>query len=133
MSIAMPSAGCLGPCRPNASAVDLARLIREEIDGVAGVVPQQMIGPAAGLALRIHIVAAEEIGLHVHLLDSSSPATILLWTYWWLGLKRRYMPGHRDEPGFPAASWTSASLSTRLSAIGISTRTCLPAFRQAIA
>ena len=47
----------------------LAGLVLEQIDGVAGVVPQQMIGPAARLAGRVHVGAAEEIGLHVHLLD----------------------------------------------------------------
>ena len=33
------------------------------------MVPQQMIGPRPRLACRIHILATEEICLHVHLLD----------------------------------------------------------------
>ncbi len=46
-----------------------ARLIGEQIDGVRGVMPQQMVGPGARLSQRVHVGAAEEIGLHVHLLD----------------------------------------------------------------
>ena len=46
-----------------------ADLIGEEIDGVRGVVPEQMVGPRARLAERVHVGAPEEIGLHVHLLD----------------------------------------------------------------
>ena len=47
----------------------LAGLILEQIHGVAGVVPKQMIGPTARLAGRVHVGAPEEIGLHIHLLD----------------------------------------------------------------
>ena len=45
------------------------RLVGEQVDGVRGVVPQQVVGPAARLAERVHVRAAEEVGLHVHLLD----------------------------------------------------------------
>ena len=47
----------------------LAGLVLEQIDGVGGVVPEQVIGPAARLAGGIDVAAPEEIGLHVHLLD----------------------------------------------------------------
>ena len=47
----------------------LARLVVEQIDGVARVVPQQMIGPAARLAFEIDVLAAEEIRLHDELLE----------------------------------------------------------------
>ena len=47
----------------------LAGLVLEQIDGVGGMVPQQVIGPAARLAGRVHVLSAEEISLHVHLLD----------------------------------------------------------------
>src|ERR1700683_1817377 len=46
-----------------------AALISEKIDRVRGVMPQQMIGPGARLSQRVHIGAAEEKGLHVHLLN----------------------------------------------------------------
>ena len=46
-----------------------AALVGEQIDRVRGVVPQQVVGPAAGLAQRIHVGAAEKVGLYIHLLD----------------------------------------------------------------
>ena len=46
-----------------------AGLIREQVDGVRGVVPEQVVGPGARLAERVDVRAAEEVGLHVHLLD----------------------------------------------------------------
>ena len=60
-----------GMLRPlhRVGADDPARLIGEQIDRVRGVVPQQVVGPAARLALGVHVLAAEEIGLDVHLLD----------------------------------------------------------------
>ena len=47
----------------------LAGLVLEQVDGVGGVVPQQMVGPAPRVAGGVDVLAAEEIGLHVHLLD----------------------------------------------------------------
>ena len=44
-----------------------ARLVLEQIDSVAGVVPQEVIGPRARLAERVGVGATEEISLHVHL------------------------------------------------------------------
>src|SRR5690606_20143661 len=41
----------------------LAGLMLEEIDRVAGVVPEQMVDPAPRLALEIDVLAAEEEGL----------------------------------------------------------------------
>ena len=46
-----------------------AALVGKQIDRVRRVVPQQMVGPAAGLAERVHVGAAEKVGLHIHLLD----------------------------------------------------------------
>ena len=61
----------------------------------------------------------------------NSPAVILLCTHWWLGLKRRVWPTIATRPlAFCAAA--TASAPCRLSANGISTCTCLPAFRQAM-
>ena len=52
------------------------RLVLEEVDGVCRVVPQQVVRPGARLAERVHVAAAEEIGLHVHLLDAQLAAGI---------------------------------------------------------
>ena len=56
----------------------------------------------------------------------SSPAAIRRWTHWWLGLNRRVW---HTMAVTPVRCWaaTTASASARLSAIGISIRTCLPA------
>ncbi len=69
MSIAMPSVGWIGPCTRVGLHDRRARLIGEQVDRVRGMVPEQVIGPGARLAERVHVGAAEEIGLHVHLLD----------------------------------------------------------------
>ena len=61
----------------------------------------------------------------------NSPAAILLCTHWWLGLKRRVWPHIATRPVF-FCSATTASAPASESASGISTCTCLPAFRQAI-
>src|SRR5215475_16199555 len=47
----------------------LAALVLEQVDGVGGVMPKEMIGPAARIAGRVDVLSSEEIGLHVHLLD----------------------------------------------------------------
>src|SRR5450756_2821205 len=60
-----------------------------------------------------------------------SPATIFRRTHWWLGLKRRVWPHIATSPLFFCRS-TTACASPSESASGISTWTCLPAFRQAI-
>ena len=69
MSIAIPSSGWIGPWTALAATIGLAGLVREQVHGVGGVVPEQVIGPAARLAQRVHVGAPEEVGLHVHLLD----------------------------------------------------------------
>ena len=129
----MPSSGWIGPWIALACDDRLAGLIGEQIDRMRGVVPQQMVGPAARLALGVHVRAAEEIGLHVHLLDVEfAGRRSCLCTHWWLGLKRRVWPTMQTRPvSFCCAS--TASASAQLSASGISTCTCLPAFMQAIA
>ena len=64
-----------------------------------GVMPQQMIGPGARLAERVHVGAAEEIGLHVHLLDmeftfKDAPAHELM-----ARVEAAGVADHGDEPG----------------------------------
>ena len=46
-----------------------ACLVAEQIHSVGSMVPQQMVGPRACFAFGIDVFAAEEIGLHIHLLD----------------------------------------------------------------
>jgi len=44
-------------------------LVGEQVDRVRGMVPEQVVGPAAGFAQGIDIAAAEEIGLYIELLQ----------------------------------------------------------------
>src|SRR5688572_18156249 len=75
-------------------------LILEQIHGVAGVVPQQVVGPAARLAERIHVGAAEEVRLHVHLLDPDLAGQDLLAYPLVRGIEAPRMTTHADEAGF---------------------------------
>ena len=67
MSMAIPSVGWIGPLHRITIGNHLASLILEQVDRVRGMMPEQMIGPAARLAGRIRVGATEEVGLHVHL------------------------------------------------------------------
>ena len=46
-----------------------ASLVGKQVHGVGSMVPQQVVGPATCLTQRVHVGAAEEVGLHIHLLD----------------------------------------------------------------
>src|ERR1700722_15539447 len=64
-----------------------------------GVMPEQMIGPGARLSRRVHVGAAEEKGLHVHLLDmeftfKDAPAHELM-----ARVEAPSMADHGDKPG----------------------------------
>ncbi len=65
---------------------------------VAGVVPQQMVGPAARLAERIRVGATKEIRLHVHLqhLEFAGPDALVdpLMTR----IEAPRVPAHGDQP-----------------------------------
>jgi hypothetical protein len=69
MSIAMPSVRVDRALHGVGLHDGAAGLVGEQVHRVRGVVPQQVVGPAARLAQRVHVGAAEEVGLHVHLLD----------------------------------------------------------------
>ena len=133
MSIAMPSVGWIGPWIALAFTIGLPRLVGEQVDGVRGVVPQQVVGPAARLAERVHVRAAEEVGLHVHLLDVEFAAPDPLAHPLVARVEAARVAAHRDLAGLPARPSTTACPSSRQSQSGISTCTCLPACRQAIA
>jgi hypothetical protein len=63
------------------------------------VVPQQVVGPRARFALGVDVLAAEEVGLHIHLLDVEFAALILLCTYW-CEVEAAGVADHADQPGF---------------------------------
>jgi hypothetical protein len=95
----MPSSGWIGPAphSPKRSAPPKA----EQINGVRRVVPEQAIGPRPCLALRVHVLAAEETGLEVHLLNGElardDPVVNVV-------MARIEAPGvahHADQAGFP--------------------------------
>ncbi len=46
-----------------------AALVGEEVDGVRGVMPEEVVGPTPRLAERVQVGAAKEVRLHVHLED----------------------------------------------------------------
>ena len=77
----------------------LAGLVLEEVDGVGGVVPEQMIGPAPRLAGGIHVLAAEEVGLHVHLLDLQLAGGDALVHPLMAGIETAHVPAHGDDAG----------------------------------
>ena len=77
----------------------LAGLVVEEVDRVGGVVPQQMVGPAARLAGGVDVLAAEEIGLHVHLLDLQLALLDPLVDPLVAGIEAAHMAGHGDDAG----------------------------------
>jgi len=63
--MAMPSVGCLHGVGLHHRA---ARLVGKQVNGVGGVMPQQVVGPAAGLAQSVDVAAPKEEGLHIHVL-----------------------------------------------------------------
>ena len=65
----MPSVGCRGPWTRVGLHDRAAGLVREQVDRVGGVVPEQVVGPAARLAEGVHVPAPEEVGLDVQLLE----------------------------------------------------------------
>jgi hypothetical protein len=77
----------------------LARLPLEQVDGVAGVVPQQVVGPRPRLAGRVHVGAAEEVGLDVHLLDVQLAGLDAAVDPLVAGVEAAHVAGHGDHAG----------------------------------
>ena len=75
-------------------------LVSEQIDRVRSMMPKQMVGPATGLAERIHIGAAKEIRLHIHLLDVEFPGFDLVVHILMAGVKTTRVPTHGDQAFF---------------------------------
>ena len=78
----------------------LAGLILEQVDGVGGVVPQQMIGPAPRVAGGVDVLPPEEIGLHVHLLDLQLAGLDLLVDVLVARVEAPHVAAHRGDAGF---------------------------------
>ena len=80
-----------------------ARLVGEQVDGVGGVVPQQVVGPAARLAQRVGVGAPEEVRLHVHLLDLEFAGLDALVDPLVARVEATRVSAHRDQPGLVLA------------------------------
>src|SRR5215471_15968592 len=76
---------------------DLAGLILEQVDRMRRMVPQQMIRPTARLAGGVYVGAAEEIGLHVHLLNLEFAAPDPLVHPLVTRIEAAHMPAHGDD------------------------------------
>src|SRR5690606_19516505 len=76
-----------------------ARLILEQINRMAGVMPQQMIGPAPRFAERIGIGATEKIRLYIELLKCQLPGLDPVVDPLVARVEAADMTGHRNEPG----------------------------------
>src|SRR5262252_1502119 len=77
----------------------LAALVLKEIDRVGGVVPQEMVGPAARIARRVDVPAAKEVGLHVHLLDLELALLDLLVDVLVARIEPPHMAAHGGDAG----------------------------------
>ena len=77
-----------------------AGLVHEQVDGMAGMVPQEMIGPASWAAVRADVLAAEEIGLNVHLLDRKLSGSDQIVNILVRRVEAPDMARHRDKTGF---------------------------------
>ena len=76
---------------------------------------------------RVHVGAAEEVGLHVHLLDLQLARDDLLVHPLVARVEAARVAAHRDQAGLLLRSAPALSASSSVSASGISTCTCLPA------
>src|SRR6516164_3459 len=75
----------------------LAGLVLEQVDGMGGVMPKQMVGPAARIARRVDVLAAEVVGLHVHLLDLELALLDALVNPLMARIEAAHMPAHGDN------------------------------------
>ena len=88
-----------------------AALVGEQIHCVCGVVPEQVIGPAAGLAECIHIGSAKKISLHIELLEIESAGADLLIDVLVTGVKTPGVATHGDQPsGFLQSDYLLGAL-----------------------
>src|SRR5262249_61081341 len=91
---------CVNWSRPGlAIGAGLAGLVLEQVDRVGGVMPEEMVGPAARIAGRIDVLAAEKIGLHVHLLDRELALLDALVDPLVAGVEAADVTAHGDDAG----------------------------------
>ena len=76
-----------------------AALVRKQVHRVGGMVPQQVVGPAARLAQGVHVGAPEEIGLHIQLLDVEFAGPDLLVHIQVAGVKAPSVAAHGHQAG----------------------------------
>src|SRR6516165_4748219 len=76
-----------------------ADLVLKQVDSVRGMVPKQMIGPAPRLAGGVDVFAAEEISLHVHLLDLQLALLDALVHPLVAGIEAPHMTAHGGDAG----------------------------------
>jgi hypothetical protein len=79
---------------------DPARLIGKQVDRVGRVVPEQVVGPRARLALGVDVPAAEEVGLHIHLLDGEFAGPDPVVHVLVRGIEAAGVAHHAHQPGF---------------------------------
>ena len=78
----------------------LSGLVVEQIDRVAGVMPQQVVGPATRLTQRVHVAATEEVGLHIELLQLQLTGDDLVMDPLVAGVEATRVAGHGNQAGF---------------------------------
>ena len=84
---------------------DLAGLVLEKVHGVAGMVPEEVVRPAAGLAESVHVGSAEEVGLYIQLLQLQLPGLKPAVQQLVTGIEAASVPTHGDEAGFPLGGY----------------------------
>ena len=82
---------------------------------MAGVVPQQVVGPRARLAGRVHVLAAKEVGLDVHLLHVQLTRLDPLVDPLVAGVEAAHVPGHADHAGLLLDRYQPLGIGDRIS------------------
>ena len=72
-------------------------LVGEQVHRMGGMVPQQVVGPTARLTQRVHVGAAEKIGLYVHLLDVEIASLDFLMNPLVAGIEASGVATHGDQ------------------------------------
>src|SRR5262245_15870516 len=72
----------------------------ELVDGVTGMMPEQVVGPAARFALGIHVCSPEEEGLHNQMLQLQLTGFDPFVNPLVAGIEAAGMTGHGRKPRF---------------------------------
>src|SRR6185295_596968 len=79
---------------------DLTRLVLELVDGVAGMMPEKVVGPAPRFTFGIHIGSAEEKRLHHKMLKREFTLLDPVVNPLMAGIETPRVTAHGDESGF---------------------------------